>query len=211
MRASTVNHSAAVPTERGYGALGPYCPTEEVQVVAKDELRPDIEAARARMRTKLGSGKEIKRLVGYLWEDEHVERMTKGSYGTGTGLLVLTDRRLLFLKEGMTKKTEDFPLEKVSSVQWSSGLGLGTITIFASGNKAEVKNVNKDDGKEMTDHVRHRLSAPKSAAVPKAVEQTAAGGADIPDQIRKLGELRDAGVLTAEEFEGKKAELLSRM
>ena len=35
--------------------------------------------------------------------------------------------------------------------------------------------------------------------------------ADIPDQIRKLGELRDAGLLTAEEFDVKKAELLDRM
>ncbi len=34
---------------------------------------------------------------------------------------------------------------------------------------------------------------------------------DIPDQIRKLAELRDAGVLTEEEFERKKAELLDRM
>jgi hypothetical protein len=34
---------------------------------------------------------------------------------------------------------------------------------------------------------------------------------DIPDQIRKLGDLRDAGILTAAEFEAKKAELLRRM
>jgi hypothetical protein len=34
---------------------------------------------------------------------------------------------------------------------------------------------------------------------------------DIPDQIKKLAELRSAGVLTAEEFERKKNELLDRM
>ena len=34
---------------------------------------------------------------------------------------------------------------------------------------------------------------------------------DIVEQIRKLGELRDAGLLTKEEFETKKAELLSRI
>jgi hypothetical protein len=31
------------------------------------------------------------------------------------------------------------------------------------------------------------------------------------EQIKQLGELRDAGLLTPEEFETKKAELLSRM
>jgi uncharacterized membrane protein YeaQ/YmgE (transglycosylase-associated protein family) len=33
----------------------------------------------------------------------------------------------------------------------------------------------------------------------------------VTDQLRKLGELRDAGVLTDEEFETKKQELLARM
>jgi len=139
--------------------------------------------------------------------------MTSGNYGHGTGLLVLTDRRLLFLKEGMTKQTEDFPLDKVSSVQWSSGPLTGTITIFASANKAEIKNVNKADGKEMTDHVRHRLSAPKPSTASASGDQSAVASTamDIPDQIRKLGELRDSGVVTPEEFEAKKAELLARM
>lgn len=35
--------------------------------------------------------------------------------------------------------------------------------------------------------------------------------ADPIEQIRKLAELRDAGILTVEEFEAKKADLLSRM
>lgn len=34
---------------------------------------------------------------------------------------------------------------------------------------------------------------------------------DIPDQIRKLAELKEDGILTEEEFQNKKAELLSRM
>lgn len=34
---------------------------------------------------------------------------------------------------------------------------------------------------------------------------------DVADQIRKLAELRDTGVLTADEFEAKKAQLLARM
>lgn len=34
---------------------------------------------------------------------------------------------------------------------------------------------------------------------------------DALEQIRKLGELRDAGLVTDEEFESKKAELLRRV
>ena len=35
-------------------------------------------------------------------------------------------------------------------------------------------------------------------------------GSDIPDQIRKLTKLRDAGILSSEELEAKKRELLDR-
>ena len=46
----------------------------------------------------------------------------------------------------------------------------------------------------------------------KQQQQQAGSGADsVPDQLRKLGELRDAGILTDEEFETKKAQLLARM
>ena len=43
-----------------------------------------------------------------------------------------------------------------------------------------------------------------------SVAAVAADG-DIINQIRRLGELRDAGLLTPEEFEAKKAELLGRL
>jgi hypothetical protein len=35
--------------------------------------------------------------------------------------------------------------------------------------------------------------------------------ADVLEQIRKLGELRDAGLLTADKFEALKIDLLSRL
>lgn len=39
----------------------------------------------------------------------------------------------------------------------------------------------------------------------------AATSPDIPDRLRKLAELRDAGILTPDEFDAKKAALLERM
>ena len=40
---------------------------------------------------------------------------------------------------------------------------------------------------------------------------TGAGKPDIPEQIKKLGELREQKLITDEEFEAKKAELLDRL
>ena len=53
--------------------------------------------------------------------------------------------------------------------------------------------------------------AQADAAQEAPVRSTQPRGGDIPEQIAKLAELRDAGILTEEEFEEKKTELLSRM
>jgi Bacterial PH domain/Short C-terminal domain len=185
--------------------------TDSTSPDVSPKLRADIETAKQKMRTKVGSGREIKKLVNYLWDDERVDLMAGGTYGAGTGLLVLTDRRLLFLKDGVfAKTTEDFPMEKISSVQWSSGMISGTLTVFASGNKAEIKNMTKDDGKQIADVIRGRISS--KTAHGSALEKTAISDQpDLYEQLAKLGQLRGAGVLTPEEFEAKKAELLSRL
>ena len=70
----------------------------------------------------MGAGREFKKLESYLWEGEVVDSVCVGQYGRGTGLLVLTNSRLLFLVDGMTGPTfEDFPAEQdhlCAVVQW---------------------------------------------------------------------------------------------
>ena len=91
-----------------------------------ETLRPDIAAARSKMRVKLGGGREIKRLTEHLWEGEAVERMTTGSYGNGTGLIVLTDRRLLFVQDGVMWP---YAFEWGERIRIRGGLGrLGQVT-----------------------------------------------------------------------------------
>jgi hypothetical protein len=51
----------------------------------------------------------------------------------------------------------------------------------------------------------------RAAAVEPSIDAAAPAATDIPDQIKKLAELRDSGAITEEEFERKKAELLDRM
>jgi hypothetical protein len=63
----------------------------------------------------------------------------------------------------------------------------------------------------------HESTARSSAAkINSLAGNTAAASAaptntPIPDQIRQLADLRDQGILTEEEFDAKKAELLSRL
>jgi Bacterial PH domain/Short C-terminal domain len=171
--------------------------------------RPDIAAAKERMSTKFGGRKELKKLDEYLWEDETVSRMATGLYAGKNGLLVLTDRRLIFLFHGWTgQRNEDFPLDTITSISAGSGIAMGSITVFSGGAKAEIKSINKADAKALADEVRNRL-ATRGVRLTDAAPQTAPP--DVLAQLKQLGELHEAGVLTSEEFEAKKAELLKRL
>jgi len=171
--------------------------------------REDIAKAVSLMSTKFGGKREIKRLPDHLHEGELVHRICTGSYGGGQGILVLTDRRLLFLKDGMMKQTsEDLPFDRIGSIQWSSGLATGKVQATVAGNKVEVTSVAKADGKALVDDVRTRLSGAASAAPGSAAAPAPAVVVDEAEQLRKLAELRDAGILTEEEFSAKKAQIL---
>jgi hypothetical protein len=51
----------------------------------------------------------------------------------------------------------------------------------------------------------------KASRAAAAQQQSKASGPDPLDQLKKLGDLRDAGVVTQEEFQAKKAEILGRI
>jgi hypothetical protein len=62
-------------------------------------------------------------------------------------------------------------------------------------------------GKKMHEHAASDVAA-SDAAFKQYVQQNA-GTASIADQLAKLAELRDRGVLTPEEFDSQKAKILA--
>lgn len=155
----------------------------------------------------LGRG-EIKALPSILWEDELPEKIIQGTYNNGSGILVATNKRLVFVDKGiMSLKVEDFPYDKITSIQYSTGMLMGGIDIYASGNKAEIKNVAKDQVKPFAEYVRARITgASTHASVPVSPQ------ADDPvKKLKQIKEMLDAGLINQTEYDSKKTELLSRM
>jgi hypothetical protein len=59
---------------------------------------------------RLGVRKEIKTLSSHLGEGEQVLNLSNGMYSGNSGLVVLTDRRVIFYSAGMGRsRFEDFP------------------------------------------------------------------------------------------------------
>lgn len=177
-------------------------------------VRPDIDAAAAKLKSTLGSKREIERLPEVLWEGETVEMLATGVYGKGNGLVAMTDKRLIFFKHGiMSQQVEDFPYARISSVQWSGGMLMGTLQVFASGNRAEIKQMPKDIGKELADALRARLAgvAPGVPSASPVGVAAPAGGQDIASRLATLDGLRGQGLVSDEEYAQRRAQILDSL
>jgi len=154
--------------------------------------------------------KEIKELPKILWEDECVEQIIEGIYSGGNGVLVATNKRLVFIDKGLMfgLKVEDFLYNKITSIQYEAGMFFGKITIFASGNKAEIESLGKSRTRVLAEFVRTRITAASNhASVPKT--NSAPQADDVVSKLERLVALKSQGILTEEEFLDQKKRILN--
>lgn len=105
---------------------------------------------------------------------------------------------------------EVIPIRSVTSVNIKKdGLKLSKVTVKSGGGEIPFRFRHQDAQSFRSAIMPLVIAAghPPSQAVPAA----SAAEPDVADQIRKLAELRDAGIVSEEEFQTKKAELLKRM
>lgn len=152
----------------------------------------------------------------------------KGHGGTtvvfdGAGVTI---KRTGFLSRATVGKGEKrLPIGSITAVQWKPAGGMvnGFIQFTVPGgvekrssfgrqttDAAHDENSVVFTKKQMPDFAKLR-EAVQSAIEAQQQPSAAPSAPDVTDQLRKLGELRAAGVLTDTEFENKKAELLNRL
>jgi hypothetical protein len=137
------------------------------------------------------------------------ERELMGSEVPKNGILVATEKRVVFFAKKMFgHDMESFLFNNISSIENSKGFMGHSITIHASGNKVNMKWINSGNVKEFTEYVNEKLNSAKEKS---SNESTNTNEEDIPSQIQKLADLKEKGLLTEEEFENKKSELLNKM
>ena len=162
---------------------------------------------------------ERRMLHNLLESDEHLECLIGGKFGPDLGKAefnkntlhegvgVATDRRVIFLDKGIfATEVAEIPYTSVEAITYSTGLMYGGLKISARGTTSlQVEMVKpKDSAKVFADSVRKHLNAGQTAAAPTVVQTASA-----MDELEKAAALYERGLLTPEEFDAKKAQLLN--
>lgn len=151
----------------------------------------------------------------HLEKDETINSSIYGTYeiklmgkdSIRKGIFVATENRLVFYaKKLFGYDLESFPFKNISSLEKSKGFMGHSISFFASGNNAKMKWINEGDINGFTEYVNSKIG--KTESTQNTVNQNEKG---IPELIQQLSELKEKGILSEEEFNTKKAELLAKL
>jgi len=152
----------------------------------------------------------------HLDQNETPQAVVMGSFKSEdllrTGIFIATDRRIIFFaKKLFGYYLESFPYSHISSIEVSKGYLGHKISFFASGNTVKMKWINHHRLKNVNGFIEYisnnmDTSGSKNST---AIDQNESN--DIPSQIEKLSNLKEKGILTEEEFDSKKQELLAKI
>lgn len=134
----------------------------------------------------------------------HVHR--HGGSQARRGTLAVTDQRVfLYTKRIGGYDVQDFAYGLLSACNYSTGAGYGTIELVTVGERTRITQVLKEEAKRIGPLVRHQMALARSATSPPN------GQTDPAEQLRKLAELREAGLLTEQEFQAKRAAVVEKL
>ena len=128
--------------------------------------------------------------------------MGKGDKKQHNGQLIVTNERACFYRKGILGEVfETIPLSKITSAETLSRMGYRVLRLHTSHDELAFKTF---EAQTLFDEIYEKVESSRHPAPWIASES-------IPDQIRKLSELYEAGIVTETEFSTKKSELPQRM
>lgn len=153
--------------------------------------------------------------------------------GFGAGRYKLTHTMLFFEKGTLSTRAQQIPIAQVMDVDMRQSVtqkarGVGNVLVHVQRGqgvelvvledipdpRAAVTVINNTAraarlAEQQRQNTHHYSGVPPMAA--QAVAEVPTPPSDPIEQLRRLGEVRDAGIVTEEEFAAKKAEILSRL
>jgi len=126
------------------------------------------------------------------------------------GLLFITKKRVVFYyKVGFGRWQQVIFLYKhINSVSHRKGMMGDGIEIHAMSDNVTLGSIPEGDGIIAVEYIRDLMKQMKTKKVEVVSSEPSV---DIMGQIEKLGTLKEKGLITEEEFNSKKTELLERL
>jgi uncharacterized membrane protein YdbT with pleckstrin-like domain len=132
---------------------------------------------------------------------------------------VVTDDRVIYRTGVVAKRGVEIPMERINNINFHQGIweriiGAGDLDIESAGKdgQSHFDDVWHPDGVQQELYRQMEANAKKRARWTNAASAPPSAAAPtVPEQLQQLADLRDRGVITAAEFETKKAQLLERM
>jgi hypothetical protein len=131
-------------------------------VVSTEERVAHAVAAKLDAGTRWLLRREVGNLAHLLPAGEEIVHLAQGRHEEATGLIVATDRRLLFIEQGIShQRVEDYPYAEIRSVQVDVSVVSSELTLSAFDGESTIGRVYpKDRTLEIADYVRTRTSLP---------------------------------------------------
>ncbi|MFL4478579.1 PH domain-containing protein [Paeniglutamicibacter sp. ORCA_105] len=158
-----------------------------------------------KLSNKMFGRKEIRHLANLLDRGELVLAMGVGLFSKKMGAVAITNKRLIFLEKSMlgSESLTEFSLNSIGAMSIGKKMGGETLSITHSGTTALISGMGHGQADSIARAFRQLKEQPAADSRPSPQDPMA--------QLERLGELHAKGILTDEEFQAQKAQILSRM
>jgi hypothetical protein len=170
---------------------------------------------------------EIRRIANRLGKDEKVIFVAKqsrfkpgGSKGSPETLFV-TSQRLIVRNPSMMGMRENFSsvnYDKISSFNVEKGFFSSTLKIMAEGFAGDISAIDKEKAEKILSYIEEKMaqatttttSAVNSTSDTTTTTTTSNPQLSAADELTKLARLKEQGILSEEEFNQMKQEILKK-
>ncbi len=130
-----------------------------------------------------------------------------------TTSLVLTSDRLVHRKGIAAKSGREIPLDHINDISYQQGvfdrmIGAGDVVIESAGQHSQEVFEDLPKPGRIQNEIYRQIEAGKNRLADRMAGRRELS---LPEQLEKLDELRQRGVITQAEFDAKKSDLLNRM
>ncbi len=124
-----------------------------------NNVRGDIAAAASRMKVVFGTRSAMKHLVHSLETGENVREMVACLFAGANGLLVLTDRRVLALRDDYSKYSmKAAALEEITLIDYGPRVHDG-FAVFTDAGRVAVRKMQREDSDRLVEALTQTLPA----------------------------------------------------